>query len=154
MIQKFFKKKKKCGFSSGLTVSFLFLCLLRTAPMAYGGSQARSRIRAVAAGLHHSHSSMGSKAPLWLTPRLTANTRSLTHWAKPGIESASSRILVRFVTAEPRWELLGLQFLSPLIICRNKQIVHILVHKITFIVLLAVNYHKSNIIKYNITRNE
>ena len=35
---------------------FFFFGLFRAVPVAYGGSQARSRIRAVAAGLHHSHS--------------------------------------------------------------------------------------------------
>ena len=34
--------------------------------MAYGGSQVRSRIGAVAAGLHHSHSNLGSKPHLQL----------------------------------------------------------------------------------------
>ena len=34
------------------------------------------------------------------------NTRSLTHWARPGIEPVSSWILVRFVFAEPQQELL------------------------------------------------
>ena len=33
------------------------------------------------------------------------NARSLTHGARPGIEPTSSWILVRFVTAEPQWEL-------------------------------------------------
>ena len=49
---------------------FFFFCLFvfffvfsRAAPTAYGGSQARSRIRAVAASLHHSHSNAGSRAP-------------------------------------------------------------------------------------------
>ena len=37
---------------------------------AYGGSQARSQIGAVAAGLHHSHSN--AKLGLWPTPQLTA----------------------------------------------------------------------------------
>ena len=32
------------------------LCLFRAAPAAYGGSQARDRIGAVAASLHHGHS--------------------------------------------------------------------------------------------------
>ena len=32
------------------------------------------------------------------------NAESLTHWAKPGIEPGSSRILVGFITAEPQWE--------------------------------------------------
>ena len=33
------------------------------------------------------------------------NARSLTHWARPGIELVSSGMLVRFVSAEPWWEL-------------------------------------------------
>ena len=36
--------------------------------------------------------------------------RSLTHWARPGTEPASSWILVRFVTVEPRRELPGIFF--------------------------------------------
>ena len=35
-----------------------------------------------------------------------SNTRSLTHWGRPGIEPTSSCMLVRFVTAEPWQELL------------------------------------------------
>ena len=34
------------------------------------------------------------------------NSRSLTHWVRLGIEPSSSWILVRFVTTEPRWELI------------------------------------------------
>ena len=40
---------------------FVFVCLFRPAPMAYGSSQARGQIRAVADSLHHSHSNAGSK---------------------------------------------------------------------------------------------
>ena len=43
---------------------FLFFCLFalsRAAPVAYGGSQARGLIGAVAAGLCHSHSNSGSE---------------------------------------------------------------------------------------------
>uniref|UniRef100_A0A8D0YJL2 Transmembrane 7 superfamily member 3 n=1 Tax=Sus scrofa TaxID=9823 RepID=A0A8D0YJL2_PIG len=40
--------------------------------LAYGGSQARGRTRATAAGLHHSHSSLGSKRSLQPTPQLMA----------------------------------------------------------------------------------
>ena len=36
----------------------------RAAPEAYGGCQARGRIRAVAAGLHQGHSNMGSEPRL------------------------------------------------------------------------------------------
>ena len=34
-----------------------------------------------------------------------SNTRSLTQWTRPGIEPTFSWILVRFITAEPQWEL-------------------------------------------------
>ena len=50
--------------------------------MAYGGSQARGQIWATAANLCHNHSNVGS----------------LTHWARPGIESTTSWFLVRFVS--------------------------------------------------------
>ena len=58
-------------------------------PVAYGSFQARGQIVAVADSLHHSHRNVGS----------------LTHRARPGIELASSWMLVRFVSAEPQWEL-------------------------------------------------
>ena len=38
---------------------FVFFFFLRAAPEAYGGSQARGRIGAVAVSLHHSHSNAG-----------------------------------------------------------------------------------------------
>ena len=41
-----------------------FLFFSRAIPMAYGGSQARGLIRAVAAGLHHSHSNARSELHL------------------------------------------------------------------------------------------
>ena len=34
-----------------------------------------------------------------------SNTGSLTHWVRPGIEPRSSRMLVRFASVEPWWEL-------------------------------------------------
>ena len=42
------------------------------APMAYGGSQARGQIGAVATGLRQSHSNVGSEPRLQPTPELTA----------------------------------------------------------------------------------
>ena len=57
------------------------------------------------AGLHHSHSNARSEPPLRLTPQLSAPSESFTHWARPGIEPASSWLLVGFLTTEPRWEL-------------------------------------------------
>ena len=41
-----------------------------------------------------------------------SNTRVLTHWKRPGIEPASSWILVRFITAEPQQELQKPIFMS------------------------------------------
>ena len=49
-----------------------FFCLFRVAPMAYGGSQARHQIGAVATGPHHSQSNARSKPHLQPTPQLTA----------------------------------------------------------------------------------
>ena len=42
------------------------------APAAYGGSQARGLIGAVASGLHQSHSNAGSELHLQPTPQLMA----------------------------------------------------------------------------------
>ena len=50
----------------------LFYCLFRATPTADGDSQAKGQIRAVAAGLCHSHSNMGSEPGLQPTPQLTA----------------------------------------------------------------------------------
>ena len=95
-----------CGFVLFFCLCFLF-CLLGATPIAYGSSQARGQIGAAAAGLHHSHSNAGSESRLRPTPQLEATLDTLTHWTKPGIEPASSWILVRFITAEPQQELLG-----------------------------------------------
>ena len=49
-----------------------FFFFFRALLMAYRGSQARGRLGAVAAGLHHSHSSAGSEPHLRPTPQLMA----------------------------------------------------------------------------------
>ena len=64
-----------CGCASySLSPSFFFCCccclffvflLFRAASVAHGGSQVRGLIGAVAAGLYHSHSNMGSKLCLY-----------------------------------------------------------------------------------------
>ena len=54
-----------------LSFSFFFFPFMAV-PMAYGGSRARDGIRAVAAGLHNSHSNAGSEPLLQATPQLTA----------------------------------------------------------------------------------
>ena len=50
----------------------IFLPFLGPLPAAYGGSEARGRIGAIAAGLGQSHSNMGSESCLQPTPQLTA----------------------------------------------------------------------------------
>jgi len=51
---------------------FLSFVIFRATPLAYGGSQARDLIRAVAAGLHHSHSNARSERRLRPIPQFTA----------------------------------------------------------------------------------
>ena len=58
--------------NSTVYIKTFFFLLFRAAPMAYGGSQAKGQIRAVAAGLHHRHSSSGSKPSLQCIPQLLA----------------------------------------------------------------------------------
>ena len=58
-----------------LSWTYLFIyifSLFRAASEACGGSQARGRIRAGAAGLHHSHGNVGSKMHVQTTPQLPA----------------------------------------------------------------------------------
>ena len=102
--------------TSDKCLHFLGGLFFKASPAAYGASQARGQIRAAAAGLHHSHSNARSKPHLEPTPQLTAApARFLTHWARPGVESASSWMLVIFIYAEPQWELQVLRFKKSLI---------------------------------------
>ena len=54
-----------------LFCSFVFV-FFRATPEAHGSSQSRGRIKAVAAGLRHSHSNTRSKPHLLPTPQFTA----------------------------------------------------------------------------------
>ena len=83
------------------------------APSTYESSQARGRIGATAAGLHHSHSNRRLELHLQPTPQLM-EMRDRWHWARPGIASASSWILVRLLTTEPRRISLNIIFFSKL----------------------------------------
>ena len=47
--------------------------------------------------------------------RVHGNTGSLSHWERPGIEPASSRILVGFISTVPQWELLTHIFMESLL---------------------------------------
>ena len=53
-------------------VFVVFILLFRAAPMAHGGSQARSPIGATATGLHYNHSNARSQPRLQPTPQLMA----------------------------------------------------------------------------------
>ena len=75
--------------------------------MARGGSQARGLIRAVAAGLRHSHSSARSETHT----TADSNAGSLTHGARPRIEPTTSWFPVGFVSTMPQQELLQMTFL-------------------------------------------
>ena len=55
-----------------LFVYLFIFCLFRAASMAYGGSQARGLIKAVAASLHQSHSNARSEPCLQPIPQLMA----------------------------------------------------------------------------------
>ena len=52
--------------------SFSFFFLFRASLVACGSSQARGRIRATTAGIHHSYSKARFEPYLWPTPQLTA----------------------------------------------------------------------------------
>ena len=71
----------------------------------YGCSKARGRTEAGASGLWPTPQQWGVWATSATYTTAHSNTRSLTHWVRLGIQPASSWILVRFVSAEPQWEL-------------------------------------------------
>ena len=73
-------------------------------PMACGGSQAKGLIRAAATSLYHSHRNGGIPAVSATYNTAHGNTRSLTRWARPGIEPTTSLFLVRFVS---HWATMG-----------------------------------------------
>ena len=96
---------------------FLVYFFFRALPMACGGSQARDQIGAIA-----TPQPQPQPHRIWVVSATYttahSNARSLTHWARPGIKCASSWMLVRFVAAEPWWELLGHAFLiHSVIVC-------------------------------------
>ena len=78
------------GFQQGILFSFF-----RAAPEAHVNFQARSLMGVAAASLGQNHNKVGSDLRLRCQPDSYA--RSLSHWVRPGIEPASSWILVRFV---------------------------------------------------------
>ena len=88
------------GTSVNIFIYLFIYCLFAiswVAPVAYGGSQAKGRIGAVAVGLRQSHSNAGSEPESATYTTAHSNAGSLTHWARAGIEPATSWFLVGFV---------------------------------------------------------
>ena len=79
--------------------------------MAYGSSQAKGPVGAIAASLHHSHSNVGSE--LFCDLHLSSRHRQILNpLSEARGRTESSWILDGFLTAEPQWELLKQLFLS------------------------------------------
>ena len=72
-------KQKTSRIKLASTFFFCRFAFSRAAPMAYGGSQARDLILAVAAGLHQSHSQCGIRATSVTYTTAHSNAGSLTH---------------------------------------------------------------------------
>ena len=66
----------KYGFKYVACFFFWFVLSFRATLAGYGGSQARGQIRAVAAGLRHSHSNMGYEIYVYDYTTAHGNTRS------------------------------------------------------------------------------
>ena len=84
-------------------VCIFFFFFFRASLAACGSSQARGQVEAAAAGLHYSPGNTGSEPVTYAKGQ--GNARSLTHWMRPGIEPASSWILVQFLTC---WATVGI----------------------------------------------
>ena len=67
-----FTRPLRISHSNRLFFFFFFFFFFWAAPTAYGRSQARGPIEAVATGPRQSHSNTGSEPHLWTTPQLTA----------------------------------------------------------------------------------
>ena len=79
----------------------IFFLSFRATPAVYRNSQARGLIRVTAAGLGQRQ--IQASSATYTTAH--GNARSLTHWARSGIEPATSWFLVRFISAAPHQEL-------------------------------------------------
>ena len=97
-----------CSAHSRAFLLFFLFCFFfffsRAAPMAYGGSQARGWIGAVAMGLHHSQQH-GIQAASLTYATAHGNAGSLIHWMRSGIKPKTSWFLVGFVSTAPWQEL-------------------------------------------------
>ena len=76
---------------------FFFFVFFRVTPVAYGGSQARGLIRAVAAWPKPEPQQHWIRAASATYTTAHGNIKSLTCWARAGIKPTTSWFLVRFV---------------------------------------------------------
>ena len=83
----------QCGFPFLSSSFFFFFLHFRAAPAAYGGSKARGGSRATAAGLHHSHSNLGSE------PCLQPNSSSQYGTPSPRSKARDQTYILR----DPAW---------------------------------------------------
>ena len=73
-----------------------------------------------------------------------SNTGSLTHRARPGIEPASSWILVRFASVGPQWELSHAPFVITLSMWNNVKSERVFYkRKVIMLLLSNISYPKS-----------
>ena len=91
---------------------FFFFCLFRASPTAHGGSQARSRIGAIAASIHHSHSNVGFRATSATYTTAHNNAGSFDPLSKARDWTCILWMLVRFISTEPLKEIRPLSFWS------------------------------------------
>ena len=68
----FWSVRESSSNTNSYNLFFVVIFFFRATPTAYGSSQARGWIRAVAANLHHSHSNTRSEPHLQSTPQLVA----------------------------------------------------------------------------------
>ena len=78
---------------------FFFLSFSKAAPAAYGGSPARGLISAVSPGRRPmpEPQQWGIQATSVTHTTAHGNTRSLTHWERPGVEPTTSWFLAGFI---------------------------------------------------------
>ena len=88
---------------------FFFFFLVFSGPPLQHMEVPRLGVELGATAASHSHSNARSKPLLRPTSPLTATPDP--HWVRPEIEPVSSWLLVRFISAEPQWELPFIEFL-------------------------------------------
>ena len=95
------KERKKRNYNKS-QFFFLSFSLFRAAPAAYGGSQAPNQSRSHRPTPQPQQHGIQAMTATFSTAH--GNASSLTHWARPGMEPASSWMPVRFIN---HWATMG-----------------------------------------------